>query len=124
MNIAKPLRITAALASLTLAACVGTTGEGEEKTGEANEAALSGNALSGNALSGNALSGNALSSESLASNEVITTALVDPNARELFKYIVGCALPQTEHVHVDVEGTRYNFQGSVGLAPEWGGPGG
>ena len=121
------------LAMLAQVACTHSTADDEE-VAEANQDitttnalsgnALSGNALSGNALSGNALSGNALSGNALSGNALSGNALTDPNAREVLKYIVSCALPADAHIDVNVEGVTYGFDGSLGLAPEWGEEGG
>ncbi|MFO0590188.1 MAG: hypothetical protein U0441_21780 [Polyangiaceae bacterium] len=105
-----------------------------EDLGEARQAALSENALSENALSENALSENALSENALsenalvgsdlAQNPLVTAALEDPKARELYKYIVSCALPADAHIDQVVNGVTYGFEGGLGLAPEWGEIGG
>jgi hypothetical protein len=134
MNFAKPLYLTAALASLTLTACIGAAGEVEGPTGEAQEPSLVSNSLVSNSLVSNSLVSNslvsnslvsnALTSEQLATSDLVNAALTDPNSREVFKYIVSCALPNGEHIHVKSGNNHYNFEGSVGLAPEWGEPGG
>ena len=51
-------------------------------------------------------------------------ALTDPNARELLKYLVSCALPASASVDITVEGIDYSYPGQLGLAPEWGEDGG
>jgi hypothetical protein len=82
--------------------------------------ALSSNALSSNALSSNALSSNALSSNALSSNALTASALRDPLARELLTYIVSCALDEDDEIVMRIDGRRYVFPGSLGLAREWG----
>lgn len=139
MNIAKPLMYAVALASLSLAGCAVTPGEVEENIGSASQDALGFNALGFNALGHNALGfnalgynalgynalgHNALTSVSLSSNGEVLKDLQDPNAREVFSYIVSCALPASQSVSVKVQGTTYNYPGALGVAPEWGGPGG
>jgi hypothetical protein len=49
----------------------------------------------------------------------LSDALRDPDAREVFGFIVSCALPETEVVSVPLDGAVYAFPGGVGLAPEW-----
>src|SRR5262245_10293014 len=77
--------------------------EGEEEVRDSREAALTSNALTSNALTSNALTSNALTSNALTSNALTSNALTsntsvltalntDPNARQVFHYIVGCAL--------------------------------
>jgi hypothetical protein len=82
--------------------------------------ALSANALSANALSANALSANALSANALSANALTANALRDPLAREFLKYVVSCALDDDQSITMTIDGQRYVFPGSLGLAPEWG----
>jgi hypothetical protein len=117
------------LAMLAQVACTQPTAE-EEEDAEAYQSvvtdnaltdnALTDNALTDNALTDNALTDNALTDNALTDNALTDNALTDPNARELFKYIVSCALPESAHVNVTVEGVTYTFDGELGLAPEWG----
>jgi hypothetical protein len=121
MNYAKPLLL---VASLTLAACSSAPGEVEEPIGSAQQAALNTNALNTNALNTNALNTNALNTNALNTNALNTNGLAarsleDPLGRELFKYIVSCALPADQSVDVVVDGTTYTFPGGTGLTPEW-----
>jgi hypothetical protein len=52
-------------------------------------------------------------------------ALADPTLastaakREQLKYLVRCALPADVTVYADIEGERFTFPGSIGLAPRW-----
>jgi hypothetical protein len=133
MKLAKPLFSVVALASLTLAACI-APGEVEENIDSADQAvlldnalldnALLDNALLDNALLDNALLDNALLDNALLDNALLDNALEDPNAREVLKYIVSCALKPSQHVDFTVDGVDYSFDGNLGLAPEWGKPGG
>jgi len=82
--------------------------------------ALSMNALSMNALSMNALSMNALSMNALSMNALSMNGLRDPLARELLTYIVSCALDDDQDIKLTIDGTKYDFAGSLGLAPQWG----
>jgi hypothetical protein len=82
--------------------------------------ALTANALTANALTANALTANALTANALTANALTANGLRDPLGRELMKYVVSCALPDGAGVTVKVDGTTYEFDGSIGLAPEWG----
>jgi hypothetical protein len=82
--------------------------------------ALTSNALTSNALTSNALTSNALTSNALTSNALTSNALHDPDARELLKYVVSCALDEDDELTLRAGGRRYVFRGSLGLAPEWG----
>jgi len=123
-----------ATASLALAACGGVPGERVDQIGTTEQAAvatnsltsnsLTSNSLTSNALTSNSLTSNALTSNSLTSNSLTYNALHDPNARELLSYIVSCALPGNESIAITVQGTTYEYDGQIGLAPEWGEPNG
>jgi hypothetical protein len=127
-----PRRVSGALgvslATVLLGAC-GT--EDESDLVEARSAitaanaltanALTANALTANALTANALTANALTANALTANALTANGLRDPLGRELLKYVVSCALPAGAVVSLTVDHTRYDFPGSLGLAPEWGG---
>jgi hypothetical protein len=144
MNIARPLLVAVALASLSLPACGGTAAGGDEPIGTTQQAAhgsngscqgalthnalthnaLTHNALTHNALTHNALTHNALTHNALTHNALTHNALSDPDAREVLSFIVSCALPADQTVEVTVDGVDYSYQGQLGLAPEWGEPDG
>jgi len=113
---------------LAVAACGGP--ETEDVASDALSAnalsanALSANALSANALSANALSANALSANALSANALTATALKDPLARQFLKYVVSCALDEDHGFDMTIDGTKYTFEGGLGLAPDWGERGG
>ncbi|MEP7125324.1 MAG: hypothetical protein ABJE95_30615 [Byssovorax sp.] len=86
--------------------------------------ALTVNALTVNALTVNALTVNALTVNALTVNNLTANALKDPNARELLKYVVSCALPSSDHLDLTIDGVDYVFPGQLSLAPKWGLPGG
>ena len=88
------------------------------------ENALTANALTANALTANALTANALTANALTANALTANGLRDPLGRELLKYVVSCALPAGAMVSVNVDGQRYDFAGSLGVASEWGRAGG
>jgi hypothetical protein len=108
------------LAMLAQVACTQTTADTEEEMDGLDQDHYSTEAVSSNAVSSNAVSSNALTTEALNGNTIVTDALKDPNARELLKYVVSCALPADAHIDVVVEGVTYGFDGSLGVASEWG----
>jgi hypothetical protein len=116
------------LLGLWAAACGGPAVEDAQSSALSANAlsanALSANALSANALSANALSANALSANALSANALVANALHDPLAREFLKYVVSCALPEDESIKMTIDGTKYTFEGGLGLASEWGERGG
>ena len=131
MNKSMPLFVAA---MLTLAACSSAQQEVDTQVGTSQEAiltvnallpdALENNALTGDQLASNALTSNALTSESLTVNHLPNDALHDPVAREVLKYVVGCALPTSAHLVVPVGQDTFTFDGQIGLALDWGKPGG
>jgi hypothetical protein len=44
----------------------------------------------------------------------------DPNAVEFVKYAYSCAMPPGKHMTLTINGEAVTFDGSLGLAPEWG----
>jgi hypothetical protein len=85
---------------------------------------LAANSLAANSLAANSLAANSLAANSLAANSLMVSALRDPLARQLLKYVVSCALDPDEDVSIRIDGRRYTFPGELGLAPEWGRNGG
>jgi hypothetical protein len=125
----------ALLCALPLVGCIGQTGDGsDEAVDVVQQAALTNNALTNNALTNNALTNNALTNNALTNNALtynaltnnalLSTALTDPNAREVFKYIVSCALPPASQVSFVADGVSYTYPGELGLAAPWGAPNG
>lgn len=59
---------------------------------------------------------------SLASPEGVATAhglLLDPDGRTVVRYLVECALPEGHAITKLVSGELLEFDGAIGLAPEW-----
>lgn len=84
--------------------------------------AITFNAITFNAITFNAITFNALTTSTLAADSLTSNALSNPDAREVFTYIVSCALPEGQSISVQSGGQSYSFDGSLGLAPEWGRP--
>ncbi|XXX73069.1 hypothetical protein WMF30_36010 [Sorangium sp. So ce134] len=82
------------------------------------------NGLTFNGLTFNGLTFNGLTFNALTFNELAMTELSDPRARKLLSVIVSCALPEGEGIDLNIGGVDYAFEGSFGLAPEWGKEGG
>jgi hypothetical protein len=125
----------ALLCALPLVGCLAPDGDVNDESVDAvqqaaltNNAltnnALTNNALTNNALTNNALTNNALTNNALTNNALLSTALTDANAREVFKYIVSCALPPGAQVNVVAGGVSYSYAGELGLAAPWGAPNG
>lgn len=95
---------------------------------------LAGNRLAANRLAGNRLAGNALSSTQLTANLDTAEILLTDAGRDVYSYIVSCALAEDITIEADVPGapdtappyTTYTcaaehctFVGNLNLAPSW-----
>ena len=111
-----------ALGSVGLIGCQGLDqpGDIEQIDLAVTTEALSANALSANALSANALSANALSANALSANALSANGLLDTeDGLALAEYLVRCALREGDSISVTVGQTSYQFQGLLGMAPQW-----
>jgi hypothetical protein len=124
--------LLAVLGGLTATGCIASS-EDESSVLEAppmHTDAIQINAIQINAIQINAIQINALLSSSLTQDALLLNTqtggpLEDPSARQLFSYIVSCALPEGQELtYTDTQGTAYTFDGSLGIAPQWGAPGG
>jgi hypothetical protein len=77
------------------------------------------NGLSFNGMTYNGLSYNGLSYNGLSYNGLSYNGLADPTVHQFVEYLVECALPEKDSVTYDIAGTKYTFNGSLGLAPAW-----
>lgn len=114
----------ACIASAFLVACatddVSTTHQSVVTMNRLSTNLLSANKLAANLLSANLLSANLLSANKLSVN--LTAAgdlLKTADGREVFSFIVSCALPADITLVADVEGVHYEFPGELALAPHW-----
>lgn len=107
--------------SLILSACSVDSIDGNVETSSTEQAITSANRLASNRLASNRLASNRLASNGLGAAALTATELVETeDGREVFSYIVSCALPDGASVTVqDQSGTSYTFGGSLGLAPDW-----
>ena len=95
---------------------------------------LSANRLSANRLSANKLAASKLSENRLEANSVAAKMLSTADGREVYSYIISCALPEGKEVDATISGapdsappdTLYtcgngncSFPGSLGLADYW-----
>jgi hypothetical protein len=77
---------------------------------------LGANKLGANKLGANKLGANKLGANGLATSDMMATA----DGREVFSYVVGCALPLGQSIVAkDAAGVSYTFAGAIGLAPGW-----
>jgi hypothetical protein len=106
--------------TLALAGCVVDELDAVE-TSSVEEELTASNRLASNRLASNRLASNRLASNSLGAAALSASSLIDSaDGREVFSYIVSCALPTGKSVTVsDSLGTSYTFAGEIGLAPAW-----
>jgi hypothetical protein len=98
---------------------VGTAAQASETANSLTANSLTANSLTANSLTANSLTANSLTASSLTANSLTANALTDPGARDVLKYIVGCALPASAHLDLTIQGTVYSYDGQLGLAPGW-----
>lgn len=55
----------------------------------------------------------------MTANPVSNPMLNSIEGREYYAYIVGCAVPAGQYVDAVVSGQAYEFEGALGLAPDW-----
>ena len=102
--------------SLALLGCV--VDDLELETTE--QGVTSGNRLATNRLATNRLATNRLATNSLGAAALTSSALIETaDGREVFTYIVKCALPTGTSVTLQYAGVSYTFAGEIGLAPKW-----
>src|SRR5215218_2363759 len=111
------MRNTWFVLTLALAGCV--VDEVETSTDEA--ALTASNRLASNRLASNRLASNRLASNSLGAAALTSGALIETaDGRDVFSYIVSCALPTGKSVTVqDSTGASYTYGGEIGLAARW-----
>jgi hypothetical protein len=82
---------------------------------------LGANKLGANKLGANKLGANKLGANKLGANALATTDMMaSADSREVFSYIVGCAIPSgSSIVAKNAAGVSYTFPGALGLAPAW-----
>jgi len=130
----KNIRQYLVLGIVTLVVFAANAAQAAETTNRLSSNRLAQNRLSSNRLSSNRLAQNALSSTSLEALEATEDMLATAEGRELYSYIVSCALADGVTINADVldaantepPATLYTcldghctFQGSLGLAEDW-----
>jgi hypothetical protein len=117
-NIASKL-VLSALVITTATACVMDDDDGQEDADVSAKIGL--NKLGLNKLGLNKLGLNKLGLNKLGLNSLATTTMMaSADSREVYSYVVGCALPAGQSlVAKDASGVSYTFAGAIGLAPNW-----
>jgi hypothetical protein len=86
-----------------------------------NGIGLNGIGLNGIGLNGIGLNGiglNGIGLNGIGLNGIART-LESADFRNVFSYVVSCALPDGDSVSYQVNGTKYTFAGDLGVAPQW-----
>jgi hypothetical protein len=82
-----------------------------------SENGFSENGFSENGFSENGFSENGISQFGMSPLEIMEN---DPNAVEFVRYAYSCAMPPGQSMTLTINGEAVTFEGSLGLAPEWG----
>lgn len=82
--------------------------------------AITSNALLSNTRTINALTSQPLTAKSIESSSLVSKALADPDAQEVLKAIVSCALPESKTLTIATQGRTNSYPGELGLASSWG----
>jgi hypothetical protein len=111
------MRMVCLATAFALAGCV----VDDLDTSETDDAVLTTNRLAANRLAANRLAANRLAANSLSAAALTAGSLIETaDGREVFSYIVSCALPAGTSVTVkDSLNNSYTFPGEIGLAPGW-----
>ena len=134
------MRTLAAAASLSLVGCVAAVDTSSTTQQATVHNKLASNKLASNKLASNKLASNKLASNKLASNKLAVNMLgagdllSTEDGREVFSYIVGCALPDSVTLVANIPGAPdvapgdfpfsctagvCEFPGALGLTPSW-----
>ena len=82
-----------------------------------SENGFSENGFSENGFSENGFSENGISQFGMSPLEIMEN---DPNAVDFVRYAYSCAMPPGKSMTLTINGEAVTFEGSLGLAPEWG----
>lgn len=80
---------------------------------------ISFNGMSFNGMAWNGISFNGMSWNGMSWNGISFNGLASEPVNELVRYIVSCALPKGDSITFEADGTKYTFEGEIGVAPEW-----
>lgn len=113
-----------------LAACADVPGEPPPPA-----TVLTVNRVTANRVTANRVTANRVTANRLPANRLMASRLGDgrltvnmdtagkllstEDGREVFSFIVSCALPSKITLEADVDGTTFEFTGELGLTPEW-----
>ena len=135
----RPLFLAACSKMLIACTVDGPTDEGVTNQNLATQNRLASNRLASNRLASNRLASNRLASNRLSANRLIANPetaeiLETPEGRDVYAYIISCALHETVTIEADVAGAADTappdsthtcsgghcvFPGNLNLAPRW-----
>jgi len=107
------------------AACADLPAESTKQATVVTANRVTANRVTANRVTANRLPANRLMSSRLSDGRLtvnMDTAgklLSSEDGREVFSFIVSCALPSDVFLEADVDGTTFEFAGEMGLTPEW-----
>ncbi|HVO82239.1 MAG TPA: hypothetical protein VMT28_16015 [Terriglobales bacterium] len=127
-------KATLVATATALIALVAVSAQAAESSNRLTANSLAANRLAGNSLAANRLASGNLSSNGLDANPATTQILSTPEGRELYSYMISCALPAGKAIEATLPSvadtapptTLYTcaygscrFPGDLGLAEDW-----
>lgn len=108
-----------AIASCLIAACAQAPAESQRAS-----SVITLDRLETGTIIANRTNANKLTTQALADAQSNVTAAAGPllatdDGRELFSFLVSCALPSDAMLVATVDGNEFDFFGDIGLAPQW-----
>lgn len=125
-----------ALVVVLSAACADRQGDPKsDDRGEPIAGGFTPDRIGSNRIASNRIASNRIGANRIASNRLTEAALVNgamqvnaatssellstDDGRQVFSLIVECALPENASVHATIDSNDFEFDGAIGLAPQW-----
>jgi hypothetical protein len=124
MEVTMRLLIPAAV-SVSLVACVVEQDTSTSTQSVSTHNRIAANRIAANRIAANRIAANRIAANRIAANRLTLNTTADDlintaDGREVLDYIVSCAIPEgVTLVGTDSGGTSYEFNGEIGLVPDW-----
>lgn len=106
-------------------ACVDETDVATRTQGVLEGNKIATNKIATNKIALNKIATNQITSNKIATNGILlnentaTALLATEDGREVLSYVISCAIPSDVSLIGKYAGVTYEFQGDIGLAPDW-----
>jgi len=111
-------------------ALIGCAPEAEVRLGTSAQAISTSNRVTANRITANRITANRVTANRIAADRIaadrLSVNMLDAgellstaDGREVFTYLVSCALPADVTLEATIDGVVTEFPGSIGLAPDW-----